>query len=337
MKMLRYLAGALMAAALGCSESAVVQPVVDAQLVDVLDATMDVVQALDVTAPTVDVIAPPVDATPWRCVRRTRGARPAPTVCNGDARLCGRTLDAVSFPTTHNAMSTRAERFNPPNHERAMRRQLDDGVRAMMLDVYPYLGEAMLCHGVCTLGRRRLAEGLCDIAQFTDEHPDEVLVLILENYAAPALIEEAVRAVEMEGELHVQRAGEPWPTLGAMLAAGHRVVMLTDSGGGQPARPWLHALWAHAFETHYAADRPTAFSCAMNRGEATNPLFIFNHFLTAPVASPQLADMVNHNPSFLARARECATVRGHLPNFVTVDFYETGDLFSVVRSLNGLD
>ena len=28
--------------------------------------------------------------------------------------------------------------------------------------------------------------------------------------------------------------------------------------------------------------------------------------------------------------------RGSLPNFVTVDFYEQGDLFEAVRALNGL-
>jgi len=37
----------------------------------------------------------------------------------------------------------------------------------------------------------------------------------------------------------------------------------------------------------------------------------------------------------LPRARECQAERAHLPNFVAVDFYDRGDLFGVVRTLNG--
>jgi hypothetical protein len=46
--------------------------------------------------------------------------------------------------------------------------------------------------------------------------------------------------------------------------------------------------------------------------------------------------MVNHNPLFIDRAEQCRTESGRLPNFVTVDFYDIGDLFDVVDSLNGL-
>ncbi|MBL8601341.1 MAG: hypothetical protein JNK72_05405 [Myxococcales bacterium] len=297
------------------------------------DASSDAAVALDAAG---DAAPEAVDVPPWRCGRARPSPRP-PSRCNGHAALCERTLDAVSFATTHNAMSTRAERFTPPNHERAMATQLVDGVRAMMLDVHPFRDEATLCHGFCTLGRRRLAEGLCDVAQFADAHPDEVLVLIFESYVSGAMIEAAAREVDLVPDLHVQPAGAPWPTLGAMVGAGRRIVMLTDAGGGEPQRPWLHALWSHAFENPYAAADEGALSCAMNRGDARNALFIFNHFLTAPLAMPELAERINHNPAFLARARRCAEARGHLPNFVTVDFYETGDLFAVVRALNGLE
>jgi hypothetical protein len=47
--------------------------------------------------------------------------------------------------------------------------------------------------------------------------------------------------------------------------------------------------------------------------------------------------MVNHNPLFIDRAEQCLSESGRLPNFVTVDYYDIGDLFPVVQSLNGLD
>jgi hypothetical protein len=38
----------------------------------------------------------------------------------------------------------------------------------------------------------------------------------------------------------------------------------------------------------------------------------------------------------LARARRCQKQRVLLPNLVAVDLYRDGDLFDVVKSLNGL-
>jgi hypothetical protein len=36
------------------------------------------------------------------------------------------------------------------------------------------------------------------------------------------------------------------------------------------------------------------------------------------------------------RVTKCTTEAGRAPTFVSVDFYDVGDLFSVVRKANGL-
>ena len=46
---------------------------------------------------------------------------------------------------------------------------------------------------------------------------------------------------------------------------------------------------------------------------------------------------MNGYAALLARARECRQERGHLPNILAVDFYDVGDLFRVVRTLNGVE
>lgn len=287
--------------------------------------------------------APPADASvladasvptdgPWRCERR-RPSRPAvATECNGARERCQRRLDQVVFPTTHNAMSNREERFTLPNQERSMRRQMQDGVRGLMLDLHMYEGEANLCHGPCTIGHRRLAEGLCDIGQFIDAHPGEVMVLILESYIDGPALEGAMREAGMLEDLHVQARGAPWPTLEAMVVAGRRVVVLDDRA--DPSLPWDLPVWSFAQETPFSAQTPADLDCRANRGESGNALFILNHFLTAPAALPRLAEMVNHDPFLIDRARRCRRERGRLPNFVTVDFYETGDLFAASEALN---
>ena len=47
--------------------------------------------------------------------------------------------------------------------------------------------------------------------------------------------------------------------------------------------------------------------------------------------------MINHDPFFQTRVDGCRSdAAGDLPNFVTVDFYDIGDVLSVVDTLNGV-
>jgi hypothetical protein len=56
--------------------------------------------------------------------------------CNGAAQLCARRFDAVVFPTSHNAMASAQSLFLNANHGISMRKQLDAGVRGLLLDAY---------------------------------------------------------------------------------------------------------------------------------------------------------------------------------------------------------
>ena len=76
--------------------------------------------------------------------------------------------------------------------------------------------------------------------------------------------------------------------------------------------------------------------CSLTTEASEFGLFRLNHFLTDPIALETLAEQVNHNPFFLERVEACAEELGKAPNLVQVDYYSIGDLFDVVRSLNGL-
>ena len=58
--------------------------------------------------------------------------------CNGHPELCDTPFDEVVFPTTHNAYNyeTGVTQFFQPNQDFPIRRQLLDGVRGLMLDVW---------------------------------------------------------------------------------------------------------------------------------------------------------------------------------------------------------
>ncbi|HEY8515592.1 MAG TPA: hypothetical protein VIS07_08765 [Candidatus Binatia bacterium] len=254
--------------------------------------------------------------------------------CNGAPELCDRRFDQVAYVTTHNANSNVEDGFVGPNQRYGVARQLADGVRGLMLDTYYDAGEVVLCHALCQLGKKPLVDTLIDIRKFLERHPYEIVSIIFESYVSAADTEAAFAAAGLLPYVHAQPVGVPWPTLREMIAADRRLVVFTDNQGG--AYPWYHRVWTYAFETHYSFANPAALSCDPNRGSPSNSLFILNHFLTQVFGSPALAEQINHNPLFIDRALECQAANGALPNFVTVDFYDIGDVMKVVAQLNGL-
>ena len=260
---------------------------------------------------------------------------PIPPECNGSVELCDRRYDEVVYPTTHNAMSNAEDGWSNPNQDFGIARQLDDGVRALMLDTHLWDGEILLCHALCPLGSLPLVDGLGLIEDFLHANRGEVVTIIFESYITADQTAEAFHAAGLDHYLHAQTPGEPWPTLRELIDADQRLIVFTDDDGGG-AYDWYMDVWAHAYETNFQATTIDDFTCDPNRGTPGNPLFIFNHFLTNTFAEPDQAPVVNADPFLLDRARECMDADGSLPNFVTVDFYDQGDLFEAVRALNGL-
>lgn len=262
---------------------------------------------------------------------------PAPPegACNGSVALCDRRLDEVVFPTTHNAMSNMDEGWIAPNQLHPVIPQLRDGVRGLMLDTHLDAdGVPSLCHGSCAFGKKPLDEGLGEIAAFLNCNPREVVVIIFEAYVTFEETDVAFQKSGLRDLVRVQPKGAPWPTLGELIAKNERLIALTDDPSGTP--DYYHFVWDYAWDTPYAAETPEDLKCEVGRGDPANSLFIFNHFLTNPTADLTLAEQVNHDPFFLDRAQACSAQVSDLPNFVTVDFYTTGDLFTVVQTLNGL-
>ena len=257
--------------------------------------------------------------------------------CNGHEELCDRRFDEVAYPMTHNAMSNAQDGWSLPNQNFNISRQLSEGVRGFMLDTYEEDGQLLLCHTLCFEGSQQsLVEGLEEISNFLEANPNEVMSLILESYITHAQTAEAFAESGLLDFVYAQEVGEPWPTLGALIDANTRLVVF--QGASQEAEfPWLMFFDDHAWETPFSFETPDDFVCDPNRGDPSNPLFLLNHFLTRPLGGlPEFAEMVNYNPLFVERALQCEDEGNAIPNFVAVDFYDIGDLFEVVDTLNGL-
>ncbi len=251
--------------------------------------------------------------------------------CNGRQDLCARPLDQVVLPGTHNSMSNADAGWTVPNQTHGLTRQLQDGIRALLLDTHDFHGEPHLCHANCWLGRQPLVEGLLEVKTFLDAHPTEVLALIIEDHISTTETESSFREAGLIEHLYAHPGGS-WPTLGEMIDAGTRVVVFAEHESPPP--DWYHHAWDLWQDTPYSFWHEDDFTCDPNRGDTGNPLFLVNHWLSNPVANSWTAEIANSAVILEARVADCEATRGRLPGVIAVDFYELGDLFEVVDALN---
>lgn len=202
-----------------------------------------------------------------------------------------------------------------------------------------------LCHGFCEVGGTPLSTVLTQIKDFLVANPDEVLVILNEDYVKPADFVAAVKAAGLGDMVATPPRRGPWPTLRQMIDRNKRLVILAENQAG--GAPWYQSAYKRLTEeTPYAFRRaslltdPDALeaSCEPNRGPARGaPLFLINHWIsTDPVPRPSDAAKVNARVPLLRRARACRRDRDHLPTLLAVNFYREGDVFGVVDTLNGV-
>ncbi len=327
---------------------------------------------------------------------RTEARPPGPPeACNGYRELCGKRIDQVTFPATHNSMSAAAEAgWFLPNQRYGITRQLDDGIRGLLIDthygvprgtgrgfgevitdldkenktrkeVVAELGEETveraedlvgqlafsgapqgkakpyLCHVLCELGATPLDDALARIKSWMDAHPDEFLIIFIEDVVSP---EETARAFERSGLVRYAWTPEPdtvWPTLGSLIEQDKRLLVMAENDAGNGRFPWYQEGFRDLVqETPYTFDSAKQISgwssCRPNRGDPSNPLFLINNWIEKIPRDPKLQGRINSYRTLLDRAHECTRRRGMKPNIIAVDYYNEGDLLGVANTLNGV-
>ncbi len=271
------------------------------------------------------------------------GALATAAPCNGHADLCDRSLADVAFAGTHNSFALKANfTLGFFNQNLTIARQLDDGIRALMLDTYwhkPWFkpARATLCHGNCSLGGwLDLVPELGRVRSFLAAHPREVVLLLIEQHSlTPTQFGDAMRAAQLDRAAYVHPSpSAPWPTLAQLIDAGTRVVVFywTDDTDGATRPAYYHRLRDEMVENEYKATSVAAFACAPVRGAAGAQLYLVNHFLSQPAGREDLARLANPWP--VVRDHVTACEQEQLPNVVVVDFYDQdGEPATAVRSV----
>ena len=179
---------------------------------------------------------------------------------------------------------------------------------------------------------------------FLAANPDEVLVIVIEDYVAPDDIEDAVKTSGLIDYVYDGPVGSPWPTLQEMIDLGGRALIMAENDAGEGSIPWYHEVYEELVqETPFRFKNPEALtdrkqipeSCEPNRGTKDATLFLLNHWVdTSPAPKPSNAKIVNAEDALLRRIHRCERLRGLAAGLVAVDFYREGDLFDVVDQLN---
>lgn len=217
---------------------------------------------------------------------------------------------------------------------------VEDLVGKIAFSGTPGESEPYLCHVLCEVGATPLDDGLAEIADWMRTHPDEFLVIFIEDVVSP---EETAAAFERSGL--VRWAYEPdqnelQPTLGELIERDERLLVMAENDGGGGAYPWYQEGFELFQETPYTfrsvPEVKSPQSCQPNRGSPRNPLFLINSWIEKIPRDPDLAGRIDERDALLERVRACRRIRGLTPNLIAVDYYDQGDVVEVARELNGI-
>lgn len=196
--------------------------------------------------------------------------------------------------------------------------------------------EVFLCHAFCEVGATRAVDALEAVHEFLVEHPEEVLIISIEDDTEPADTAQLFRDSGLIREVYTGPAGPPWPTLRTLIERNERVLVLIENNAGE--EPWMHRQDELMQETPFHFSTAAALeaddSCRPNRGGTAGSLLLVNHWVdTSPAPRKSIARVVNAPAVLGTRLERCQKERGMLPTIVAVDFYADGDVFDTVDKL----
>ncbi|KAJ7070819.1 PLC-like phosphodiesterase [Mycena amicta] len=278
----------------------------------------------------------------------------AATTCNGHSELCDKSFGNVSFVGAHDSYAVGTNNL-AVNQDYDFTRQLNDGIRMLQMQAHNQSGTIQLCHTTCLLYNGGTLEAyLTKVKSWMDANTEDVLSLLIVNIDdLPASNFGTVFASVGLDKMSYAPTSSPipassWPTLGALIDAGTRLVSFLDNSADLTSVPYLIDEFTNIWETPFDVTDP-AFDCSVNRtkGDSSTQMYLINHFLDtiafgSPVPDVSAANVTNSasgTGSLGAQVDTCVAAYGRAPNFMLVDFYEYGggSVFEVAASINGVN
>jgi hypothetical protein len=274
--------------------------------------------------------------------------------CNGlTVGTCQLRADEMLYAYMHNAVATSENGFRVlPNHEFGLEKALRSGFRALELDVgrCGSGNDLVFFHSTCTLGSRPAAEVWEAIDTFLTEEPTEVVILFLQMPEVDEVtlteLDEAIQSVPGLPDRLYQHSipGTPWPTLGELVAADERLILLyfnqPDCFAQVNGCPTGFNFWPDfGVETSFRFQNvgdvdDTPASCALRESgqNGARDFYRVNAFLQLP--SRGSSTTLNSYDYATDRLNACPLVAGQAVNFYAVDYWSEGDVPQVVQEVN---
>ncbi|KAL9246319.1 hypothetical protein vseg_019868 [Gypsophila vaccaria] len=266
-------------------------------------------------------------------------------------------FNKYAFLATHNSFAIKAgyEEEKVPtvtltNQEDSITQQLNNGVRALMLDTYDYRGDVWLCHsfkGRCHsyTAFQRAVDGFKEIEAFMSKNPSEIVTLILEDYVTAP---KGLTRVFKESGLtkfwfplsRMPTNGRNWPLVKDMVGKNQRLVVFTSMKSKQKSEEIAYQ-WNYMVENQYGNQGMEPGRCPKRNessplNDRSKSLVLVNHFKTIPL---KLAACEDNSRQLIKMLQSCYVAAGHRwANFVAVDYYKRsggGGAFQAVDILNG--
>ncbi|KAJ9092569.1 hypothetical protein QFC21_006800 [Naganishia friedmannii] len=278
------------------------------------------------------------------------------TTCNGHAELCGKGFGNVTFLGTHNSYAVGKEVAD--NQGWNVTEQLNDGIRLLQVQTHLLNREINLCHSSCSLqSSGPLSNYLSTLSTWLAANPTEIVTLLITNPESipPSTFGQDFVAAGLDklaySPASTATSRDEWPTLGAMIDQGKRLVVFMDYNADFGAVPYIIDEFSNVFEDAYDTTSQD-FPCTVNRtsGSPETTLMLTNHYLdyTTTIFGLQvfLSDKSNLTTTNSASGygsigqgvANCVDQWKRNPNFVLVDWYDSNGNtpFDLVASLNGV-
>src|SRR6185369_4407781 len=93
-------------------------------------------------------------------------------------------------------------------------------IRDRLVGVNESQHELYFCHGFCELGAYPVVPALRSIRDFVVSHPDEVIIIVVEDYVTPQNLAGAFDAAGFGGLVYAGKPSSQWPTLRQLIDSG---------------------------------------------------------------------------------------------------------------------
>jgi hypothetical protein len=281
------------------------------------------------------------------------------TICNGHAELCSKSYSGVSYVGTHNSYAFGSDNL-AASQDYDVTQQLDDGVRALTVQAHKSSDGVHLCHTTCLLyDAGFIVTYLKKLQAWLVANPTEVVTLVIVNidnlpaatyaqgYQAAGLVELAYVPPQASMVL------ADWPTLGAMIDSGKRLVTFMDHQADFGTVPYIIDEFPNMWETPFDV-MEQSFPCDVNRTagatDPSNKMYLINHYLYEAVtivgvstlgpakSKLEITNGVSGPGSLGAEVDTCVAAHKNPPNILLVDYYSYGEgsVFQVAASINGV-